>query len=237
MRSAILLIFAFAFTLGGYANFRSASLSVSAAGNQNLLVVIGNSPFSSGRGEVSITNLAPGIHSVKVYRQRHGGNRGRMGSTSQADLLYASSVALRPMSHIDIRIDRFGQVNVRERTNARRGMPGNHHFGRDGRYPEYGYYREPINARDFHAMLFHLGQERIEMRRVELARQIFNDNYFTSEQVRSLLSHFSFDQHKLDLAKYAYGRTIDVNNYYIVSHVLSFESNKRSLENYIRRFR
>ena len=82
-----------------------------------------------------------------------------------------------------------------------------------------------------------LRNERFENTRVTIARQMFNEHAFTAQQVKELLQEFSFENNKLDLAKYAYRNTTDRNNYYVVMDVFSFNSSKQELSNYMSNYR
>jgi len=44
----------------------------------------------------------------------------------------------------------------------------------------------------------------------------------------------SFDNNKLELAKYAYDYTADKGNYFVIYAVFTFDSYKKELENYIK---
>lgn len=55
----------------------------------------------------------------------------------------------------------------------------------------------------------------------------------TSAQVAVLLEEFSFDDSKLELAKYAYSRVADQSNFYLVNEAFSFDSTIEELNDYI----
>ena len=82
-----------------------------------------------------------------------------------------------------------------------------------------------------------LRRERFENTRVSIARQFFNEHAFTATQVKDLLQEFSFENNKLDLAKYAYRNTTDRNNYSCVFDVFSFNSSRQDLANYMSSYR
>jgi hypothetical protein len=82
-----------------------------------------------------------------------------------------------------------------------------------------------------------LRSERFENTRVSLAKQMFNGHAFTSVQVKELLQEFSFENNKLELAKYAYRNTVDRSNYHVVFDVFSFNSSKQELSNYMSSYR
>lgn len=70
-----------------------------------------------------------------------------------------------------------------------------------------------------------------------VAKQIIDLNYFTTDQVIEILKCFSYDDAKLALAKYAYSKTTDKNNYYLLNKVFTFSWSKEELANYIRNYR
>lgn len=60
------------------------------------------------------------------------------------------------------------------------------------------------------------------------------DFYFvTSSQVSDLLYNITFESNRLELAKYAFQKTIDPQNYSLVYNTLDFNSSKRNLDYYI----
>ena len=55
----------------------------------------------------------------------------------------------------------------------------------------------------------------------------------TSDKVDPPKSPFSFEDKKLEFAKFAYGRTTDPRNYFKVANVLTFSDNKEELNEFI----
>jgi hypothetical protein len=72
-----------------------------------------------------------------------------------------------------------------------------------------------------------------ESTKFEIAKSGIERNYFKTEQVRELLQLFTFESNKLDLAKYAYSRTLDRNRYFKLYDVFTFESSISDMEDYI----
>jgi hypothetical protein len=70
--------------------------------------------------------------------------------------------------------------------------------------------------------------------KVTVARQVADNNYLTSAQVRDMLGLFNFDDSRLQFAEYAYSRVVDPNNYYMVNDAFTYESSIKELDNYIR---
>jgi hypothetical protein len=48
---------------------------------------------------------------------------------------------------------------------------------------------------------------------------------------------FTFENNRLDIAKYAYGKTVDKGNYFIMNDAFTFNNNKEKLSEYIREFK
>lgn len=71
--------------------------------------------------------------------------------------------------------------------------------------------------------------------RLSKAQQIFDDEYLTTNQVIDVVKVFSFDDSKLNFAKWAYKRTIDKKNYFKVEDHLSFGNSKNELREYVKK--
>jgi hypothetical protein len=68
-----------------------------------------------------------------------------------------------------------------------------------------------------------------------VAKQVFNTNCITSAQVKEIMQQFSFENTKLDFAKYAYGHTFDPQNYYQINDAFEFSSSVSELNKFIGR--
>ncbi len=94
----------------------------------------------------------------------------------------------------------------------------------------------PINASDFAEAKRTIKSKGFDDTRMGIAKQIIQSNCMFSDQVRDLVNLMSFDDTKLELAKFAYGYTYDVGNYFKVSQALEFESSVDELNEYIANF-
>lgn len=86
---------------------------------------------------------------------------------------------------------------------------------------------------DFQAAKQTIENESFDESKVNTAKSIISSNCLTSDQVLELCQLFSFEQSKLDIAKCAYGKTIDQNNYFKVVNAFTFSSSKDELNKYI----
>lgn len=69
--------------------------------------------------------------------------------------------------------------------------------------------------------------------RLSTAKQISKSNCLSSNQIVKICEQFSFEETKLDFAKFAYDRCTDQKNYFNVNNIFSFSTNVDNLTNYI----
>ncbi|TNF27359.1 MAG: DUF4476 domain-containing protein [Bacteroidetes bacterium] len=72
-----------------------------------------------------------------------------------------------------------------------------------------------------------------EESKMTVAKQITGANCLTADQVRRMMGAFDFEQTKLDYAKFAYNKTYDIGNYYMLNDAFDFESSIDELNDYI----
>lgn len=106
------------------------------------------------------------------------------------------------------------------------GYPGGYNNG----------YR-PMNDQSFAALKETLTRERFDNSRVTIAKQVIDQNLFTVDQVKQLVQMYSFDNYKLDLAKYAYKNTLNKQDYFMLYDVFQFSSSKEELAAFIRNYK
>ncbi|MBL7942261.1 MAG: DUF4476 domain-containing protein [Flavobacteriales bacterium] len=69
--------------------------------------------------------------------------------------------------------------------------------------------------------------------RLSIAKTLTSANCLTAAQIRDLCGAFSFEETKLDFAKYAYDYCFDTSNYFMVSEAFTFDSSVEELNAYI----
>jgi len=98
-------------------------------------------------------------------------------------------------------------------------------------------YSQAMTNNDFAQAKESLRREWFENTRLETAKQVIDRNYFTSQQVKEMVLLFTFENNRLDIAKYAFGKTVDKGNYFIVNDAFTFNNNKEALKEYIRQYK
>lgn len=96
---------------------------------------------------------------------------------------------------------------------------------------------QPMNDNTFTAFMEAIRRESFDDSRKAIARTGIDQNWFSSVQAKQLLSVFSFEATKLEVAKYMYGKTIDPKNYFLVYSVFSFSKSKEELAEYVRTYK
>jgi hypothetical protein len=91
----------------------------------------------------------------------------------------------------------------------------------------------PMSPNDFEALKGTISSKSFDDSRLPIAKQAIASNCLLSSQVREIMMLFSFEDSKLELAKYAYGYTYDLGNYFKVNDAFTFETSIDELNQYI----
>lgn len=93
-----------------------------------------------------------------------------------------------------------------------------------------------ISNQEFAQILISIKKESFNNTKLVLARQILRSKQcFTTQQVIQIAKLFSFDDARLEIAKFAWDYTIDRDNYYQVADVFSYKSHKDELMKFLDR--
>ena len=91
----------------------------------------------------------------------------------------------------------------------------------------------PMPPQDFSSAKQTIAGKSFEDSKLTIAKQIINTNCLLSAQVKEIMMLFSFEDTRLELAKYAYGYTWDIGNYYKLNDAFTFESSIDELNEFI----
>ena len=243
MKTTSTLLMAIFISLASFAAPVKSTLRITVAGNRDVEIMVDNSRYQSNDNSVLIHTLQPGSHTIRVYNLKRNQRRNIWGNSSQ--LIYSSTVYVRPGYFVGITIDRNGRATFDERAigNRRddRSNRDDRYDGRNDRYNTERYDRNesnrPVTEQSFSSIVQTLRSEYSENSRFILAKQIIDRNHFTSDQVKYMMQLFSFENNRLEIAKYAYRYTTDQRNYFVVYDALSYSNSKEQLADYIRRYR
>ena len=75
----------------------------------------------------------------------------------------------------------------------------------------------PLSRTDFEGVKNSIASKSFDDTKLTVAKQVISSNCLLSSQVKEIMQIFSFEDTRLDLAKYAYGHIFDIGNYYQVN--------------------
>ncbi|MCC6839418.1 MAG: DUF4476 domain-containing protein [Flavobacteriales bacterium] len=88
-------------------------------------------------------------------------------------------------------------------------------------------------ASDFQEAKTKISSKGSDDTKLMLAKQIAGSNCLSTSQVKAVMNLFSFEDSKLDFAKYAYDHASDRNNYYHVNEAFGSTGSVEELNSYI----
>ena len=87
--------------------------------------------------------------------------------------------------------------------------------------------------RDFAQALASIQNKTFDDSKLTLARQIAKNNCLTAAQITQIMQQLTYEEDKLDFAKFAYPLSFDPENYWKVNSAREFESTIEELDEYI----
>ena len=222
--------------------YYQSKLSISTVTNNPVWVFVDGNSYNikDNDNDIFINDLRPGYHSIKVYQQKNDryGNGKRFNRNKQ--LVYDANLYMKPQYHTDISINRFGRAFIDERQMDQAYYAAYNENDEDhdgGGWGNNGNYMQPMNFHAFEQFKQTLKDESFDNTRTVIAKQTIAANYFSTAQVNEIVQLFSFENSKLDIAKYSYKYTVDKNNYFMLNDAFSFSSSKEELVRYIQSYR
>lgn len=91
----------------------------------------------------------------------------------------------------------------------------------------------PMSQSEFQNVKRSISSKSFEDSKNTIARQVIGSNCLLTSQVKEIMMLFDFETTKLDFAKFAYGYTYDIGNYYQLNDAFDFESSIDDLNSYI----
>lgn len=91
----------------------------------------------------------------------------------------------------------------------------------------------PMNESEFRNVYNSIASKDWDDTKLTIAKQVISSNCLTSNQVKQIMILFEWEDTRLDLAKWAYGHTFDIGNYYQLNDAFEWESSIEELNAYI----
>lgn len=90
-----------------------------------------------------------------------------------------------------------------------------------------------MNETDFRAAKNSISSGSFEDTKISTFKQVVSSKCVNTKQVKEMLQLFTFEESKLEMAKYAYTYVADPSNYYTINDIFTFDSSKDELSNYV----
>ena len=237
MKKIFTFITAALVTLTSFADHNDGRITITDFSNKQLWIEVDGQRYRDRDRETVIDNLHPGYHSVQVYSQERrtdwGGIFDRFG---RRQVLYHSSVYVKPRQNICITINRYGQVQVDERK-----IRGRHGKDRDedwDRNRDYDWDRDNDRNKEYdrnkdydHNKDYDPGKGNDRDNHYDNTRVAMDVRSF--EMLKSALNRESFEKSRMEIAR----QCIDRNNFSTMqvremALLFAFENNKLELAKY-----
>jgi hypothetical protein len=280
MKTIFTLLLSTIFSLASMA-YDGTRLTVTSVSNNKVFVEIDGRRYDLDGNTLSLSNIRPGTHNVRVLREMKRKTSWNFGNKRE-ETIYNIKATFRDGYHFDILVNRFGKVMIDERRidpndewyndddyydrndnqhrdntydngddrndkdyrngkdygNNDRDDRDNRDYNDDHKNDDVRYdNNRAMTSNDFAQAEESLRREWLENSRLTAAKQIIDQNYFTSQQVKEIVLMFTFENNRLDIAKYAYGKTVDKENYFVLNDAFTFSKNKEALKEYIREYK
>jgi hypothetical protein len=230
MKTIFTLLVAAGMSLVAQAGPNDGIINFTSLSRNDISVEVDGRQYINLQNGLTIRDLSPGSHTVRVYTQV---------GTARKQMLYSRKLQVKPRLYIDFIINRFNKVFVDEqvmsalfREDDNRPNDNRYNDNRPGN--SYG---RVMNDQSFLAFKQTVSKESFDNSRMTIAKQVIDQNWFNTEQAGQLVKLFSFDQSRVEMAKYLYGRTVDKENYFLMYNMFDFSKSKEELANYIKNYK
>ncbi len=251
--SLLVSILFFGLIATAHVNHGKSELNLKLWNNSYFKVRIDNHSYGKTTS-LQLGNLSPGLHRVKITKHKKGHHH-----SGFVQVLYNGTIKIPKNSKVLAMVTPHRGLKlkvVKKQHGHHNPHGGNHpcnHYGEcnsscddDGSgYGNGGYghddygnggYNYEMNQVSFNQLLQTVSNETFDSDRLDVIKIALMYNDLNTSQVAILMSQFTFDSDKLTFAKLAYPKTVDKENYYLVSNGFTFSRSKNKLLNYIENY-
>lgn len=242
MKKLLLTVMLFMTALTGLmAKGFESVLKVRLNDNTPIMIRVDQQSYDDKSKLVTVDAINPGRHRLKVFTVT------KYGFSNKA-LVYDGYVNIEPgtMTYavvdrvkktVRINVDKIVTDNDRRDDKVRypndpidKSKYGNHNNGHD-RYNNNR--RDAFSATDMNDLKDRVNDRFSDADRLKLMKTALNGRTLATEQVRVMLGWLSFDNGRLDFAKWAYNITADRRDYWKLEKAFSFSRTKEDFMNFL----
>jgi hypothetical protein len=210
--------------LSAFAADVTGRITVSLNGNKDYQVLIDGRNYYTNNDRIFLNDVRAGQHTIEVLKIRNNNSRNGRNNVKP---VYSGSFTVHQQYDMNITIDRNGRVqfnetksrsnrNDRDWNNKRRDERYNDRYddrNNNGGWNNNNNYNRAMTDADFSQFAQRIRSQWFGTNKMNAAREGINTNYFTTTQVRQVLQIFASENDRLELAKLAYGKTVDQRSF------------------------
>jgi hypothetical protein len=213
-------------------------LNISVFDESEIFVAFDNLYLAEPGNYAELDQVSPGEHSLKIVK--HDASMSAMGS-----VLFEGKIKIPAGTDIYAVIDEYNSLLIYKKvkygfnrcncvSDSRKKC--GEKPGEKSEFPviktdECKY--KVMSAENFKDLKSDINNKTFESTNITIVKTAIDKNMFSSEQVKEILSYFTFEDSKLEVAKYAYQKVCDKNNFFKVYSAFYFDSSIEELKNYI----
>ncbi len=237
MRNKFLISLLVLFVISAVTYSQSSYLQLSLSDDGNFSVTLDNASLGYGN-YAEFDNLSAGEHFLKVTRFNSDPN-------TQGDVIFDNKIKITSGSDLYAVIDEYNAFVIykKKKYAYNRLIPMGEFVlkcGDDNTKKVKDDYSTTDECRykvmkkdDFNDLKGSVNNRSFESSNSAIVKSAIDNNYFTADQVRDLLRYFTFEDTKLEIAKYAYKKVCDAKNFFKVYDAFDFDQSITELKNYI----
>jgi hypothetical protein len=216
---------------------QSSYLQLSLYDDGNFTVTMDNTALTEGN-YAEFDNLSAGEHSLKVARVNTDPNASgtvifdnKIKIASGSDLYavideYNAFVIYKKKKYALNRLIPMGDFVMKCGDDNSKKVKDEYSTTDECRY-------KVMKKDDFKDLKGSINNRSFETSNTTIVKSAIDENYFTADQVRELLRYFTFEDTKLEIAKYSYKKVCDTKNFFKVYDAFDYDSSITELKNYI----
>jgi len=223
---------------------RRSIVKVRMSDNSRIAVSIDDRYYDKQGTSITIGDLPAGRHYLKIYRYTpYATGRGGKARVVYSGGLRLSEGTITEMTYDVRKNDVYATTEFIDdsyengnNNNNRYEDRRDRHDDRDDIYDRgsnNGGYNRTWTQQDMNDLKNRVDDRIGDSDKQKLVESVLKDRRYTTEQMRSILSWFSFESTKVELAKWGYDNVSDRQNYWKLESEFTFTSSKDEFNNYI----
>lgn len=229
----------------------TSSLTVQLHGfRAHIVVIINGKQYVANQNTVHLRGLMPGTYQIELLRPSYWGQQGLLFTGAVRVPTHASvaatitprgmNVNAQPMhqagasywdagctatTHGGAHTTNGGFVSVLSSDPHSENLPQGYRPAVMGMQPSV-----------FASALRSVELQSFDSDKIRVAKQVIERNGATAQQIKQFIELLSFESGRLEVAKFAYSRVADPENYFMINDVFWFSSSVRELDRYINNY-